>query len=56
MSSVKIQIHNELQSEQIKSKDTPATRMSKHFKEYGEGTSIHGIKYICEEGRHVLER
>ena len=56
MSSVKIQIHNELQTEQIGSKDTTATRISKHFKEYGEGTSIHGIKYICEEGRHVLER
>ena len=56
MSAVKIQIHNEPKTEQIVVKDTAANRISKHFKEYGEGTSIHGIKYICEEGRHVLER
>ena len=56
MSSVKIQIHNEIKTESIGTKDTAANRTSKHFKEYGEGTSIHGIKYICEEGRHMMER
>ena len=56
MSSIKIQIPKDLEKEQIDIKDTAATRISKHFKEYGEGTSIHGIKYICEEGRHMLER
>ena len=28
----------------------------KQVKEYGESTSVHGIKYICENGRHFCER
>ena len=31
-------------------------KVSKHFKEYAESTSLHGIKYIGEDGRHVVER
>ena len=31
-------------------------KVSKHFKEYAEGTSLHGIKYIGEDGRHAVER
>ena len=31
-------------------------RVTKHFKEYAEGTSLHGIKYIGEDGRHPIER
>ena len=30
--------------------------VTKHFKEYAEGTSLHGIKYIGEDGRHICER
>ena len=31
-------------------------RVCKHFKEYADGTSLHGIKYIGEDGRHAIER
>ena len=28
----------------------------KHAKDYAESTSVHGIKYITESGRHFCER
>ena len=31
-------------------------KVSEHFKEYADGTSLHGIKYIGEDGRHPFER
>ena len=30
--------------------------MSQHAKEYAESSSLHGIKYIAEDGRHPFER
>ena len=27
-----------------------------HVKEYAESSSLHGIKYIAEDGRHPFER
>ena len=31
-------------------------KLTKQAKEYAESTSIHGIKYISEDGRHSCER
>ena len=30
--------------------------LSKPLKEYAESTSLHGIKYIGQDGRHICER
>ena len=30
--------------------------MKKQASEYASGTSLHGIKYVGEEGRHFIER
>ena len=38
------------------SKEQNNTDISNPVKEYAEASSIHGIKYITEEGRHQFER
>lgn len=30
--------------------------LAQQFRDYAEGTSIHGIKYTCETGRPHVER
>ena len=59
MSAIKIFTHKET----LKNNEDPIdhtrqgeNKVSKHFKEYAEGTSLHGIKYIGEDGRHAVER
>ena len=43
-----------IQSHPTKEKDPHD--ISNSVKEYAEATSIHGIKYITEDGRHHFER
>ena len=37
-------------------KEKSENNISKHVKEYAEASSIHGIKYITEDGRHHFEK
>ena len=59
MSATQVSRYNEPFSKNTD--EVPVTRSkreiaSAHFKEYAEGTSLHGIKYIGEDGRHIIER
>lgn len=63
MSAVRVNVTQDNLKEDVM--DPPATYVppsarkhgvKQHFKEYAEGTSLHGIKYIGEDGRHLCER
>ena len=58
MSAIKIHVQKDRLKENDDGNETRqgANKVTKHFKEYAEGTSLHGIKYIGEDGRHPIER